>query len=224
MAVVIELAILIKRRPSLANISWDKEVEILVLFALLGAYLGLVLWRIWRRLIGLGIVGSHAGWRKKEFIEQMRDCTSEYLFVGNSFKPHLEAFLESYHKGLRGPPKLQLVVAPAEQTKDAELAREHAEVISALRNIGVDVMFRTMKRPASWCIHVFDASDENNAVLVIGLNPPDGSQQLPRIVKIQRVPRRPALFEHFLQEGKTLWSDANVKNTDLWLKDLRRLG
>lgn len=220
---IIVVLFIVLRGSDVSFIEVAKSLPVVALF-LVGC--SLFLMHLVRRRISSGIVRIRSKWSVDEFKEELKECEGTYLFVGNSFKPHLEAFIKGYAQDAGRRRKATLLLAPVET--DAALAREHLEVIKALSDVG-GVELRTMDRSRSWWMHAFNveletrsAEEEGHTFIVLGLNPV-ANGGLPTVLELEKTNKRQGLFEHFINEARYLYSVGNIKDPESWQRDLERL-
>ena len=169
-----------------------------------------------RRRLSNGFVGS--GLEAQLLSIEFKECEGTYLFVGRSFKPHLETFLRMYRPDSFGKKIVSLVLAPC--GNDSELGMEHLEVIEALRTFRVE--FRTLKREQSWWTHVFNNENENKVSILVGLDVRDRTNAA-IVLRFEKMRNRYGFFDHFLSEAREIYSFSNTKPVAIWSKELRNL-
>jgi hypothetical protein len=202
------------------EVPWSEVVKSVLVGSLLLAGGLVFLLHLLRRRLSSGVVHSRSEWPPKDFSEELEECDGAYMFIGDSFKPHLDTFISSYRQDASGKRKVSLVLAPAEKLIDAELCRDHLEVIEALKDITVE--FRAMQRPRSWWTHIFNVQDESNVFMILGLNSPDGKGPS-TVLELEKIPKRHGLFEHFMSEARYVYSMSDIKDTEIWSNDLKRV-
>lgn len=169
--------------------------------------------RLWRRRLSGGIVGWPKSWSAEHLRRELKEGDGEYWFVGTSFKPYLEAFINSSESRKR---RVYLIL-----TDDPGLRGEHLEVVEALEGYD-NVKFLTMARTKSWWAHVFNAQDEVNGYMVLGLCP--SKEGSPVILELEKIPKQYSLFDHLLSEVREVRDTGNVKPVEIWSRELKRLG